>query len=89
MTDLVAILGLLASVNLVTTVALTLYLLRLREQTTHMKDLVTTLIREYEQTTGNRVAVDTRLLGEPQDVVADEGSDVFSHLPEARPWGVK
>lgn len=89
MTDAIAIIGLLATVNLVTTAALALYIARLREQTSHLKDLVTTLVREYEAKTGTRVAVDTALLGEPVDVVAEDGSDVFSHIHDARPWVVK
>ena len=89
MTDALAVFGVIATVNLVGGIALALYLLRMKEQVRHLKDLVTTIVREYEATTGHRVAVDTALLGEPQDVVAEDGSDVFSRVQEAKPWVVR
>ena len=87
MTDLVAILGLLATVNLAATVALVLYISRHREQTKHCLQVVTTLLRAYEAETGTKVAVDPGLLGEPLDVMAAEDDEV-SQVPAVRPWGV-
>jgi len=89
MTEVVAILGLLSTVNLVTTGLLALICWRQREQIRHCIQIVTTLLKAYEKETGTRVDVQPHLLGEPLDVVADEGSDVFSRVPEAQPWSVR
>lgn len=88
MTELLAIFAALATLNLVGTAALALYVLRQREQVRHCIAIVTTLLKAYEAETGTKVAVEPGLLGEPLDVVADEGSDIFSRVPQAEPWGV-
>lgn len=92
MTDalaLFALVGLLATVNLAGTVMLALYVSRQREQVKHCIQIVTTLLKAYEAETGTKVAVDPALLGEPLDVVAEDGSDVFSQIPKVTPWGVR
>ena len=89
MTEIAAILGLLATMNLLTTGLLALIVWRQREQIRHCIQIVTTLLKAYEAETGTRVDVDKNLLGEPLDVVADEGSDAFSRVPDAQPWGVR
>ena len=86
---LLALVGLLVVAEGVALLGITLYVLRLREQVAHLIALTRTLLKEYEAATGSRLAVDQPLLGEPADVVAEEGADVFSQIPEARPWGVK
>ena len=86
---LVALIGLLAVAEGVGLLGITLYVLRLREQVVHLIALTRTLLKEYEAATGSRLAVDQPLLGEPADVVAEEGADVFSQIPEARPWQVR
>ena len=88
MTETVAIIGLLVVTEGVGLVAVVLYVLRLREQVAHLIALTRTLLKEYEAATGSRLAVDQPLLGEPADVIADDGGDVFSKIPEAKPWGV-
>ena len=86
---LLALFGFLVVAEGVGLLALTLHVLRRREQVVHLISLTRTLLKEYEGATGTRLAVDRPLLGEPADVVAEEGADVFSQIPEARPWGVK
>lgn len=89
MTDALAILGMLAVLNAVGLATLALYVNRQREQVKQCIAIVTTLLKAYESETGTRVAVDPGLLGEPLDVVAEDGSDVVSQIPEAKPWGVR
>ena len=86
---LLALIGLLVVAEGVGLLAVVLYVLRLREQVAHLIALTRTLLKHYEAETGTRVAVDQPLLGEPADVVAEEGADVFSQIPEARPWQVR
>ena len=89
MTDLLALVGLLATVNLAATVMLALYVSRQREQVKHCIQIATTLVKAYEAETGTKVAVDPALLGEPLDVVAAEGEDLVSQIPDVKPWGVR
>lgn len=89
MTDALALLGMLAVLNAVGLGVVALYVYRMREQTRHCIQIVTTLLRAYEAETGTRVAVDPNLLGEPLDVVAEDGTDEWSKLPPAEPWEVR
>lgn len=88
MTETIAVLGLLISVEAVALVALALAVNRQREQTKHAIQIVTTLLKAYEADTGQKVVVDHALLGDPLDVVTED-EDLFSKIPDAKPWGVR
>ncbi len=86
---LLALFGFLVIAEGVALGVLAVHLLRLREQVRHLIEITRTLLKAYEAATGTRVAVDRPLLGEPADVVAPEGEDLVSRVPEARPWEVR
>lgn len=86
---LLALFGFLVVAEGVALLVLALHVARLREQVRHLIDLTRTLLKEYEAATGTRLAVDRPLLGEPADVVAEDGGDLFSQIPDARPWEIK
>lgn len=86
---LLALIGLLVVVEGTGLLVLGLLLYQHTERVRHLSRVVLTLTQEHEATQGTRIAVDRGLLlGEPEDVVAADGEDLWSKVPDPRPWRV-
>lgn len=89
MSDVVAVIGLLAVVEIVGLFALALVVHRQNQKIRELARVVVALSEKRTEETGERVEIDTSLLdAEPADVVA-AGEDLYSHARPPAPWVVR